>query len=69
MKNNESVNHLGIIETLKEKFKKENDENLNFIRKGEIGGWKNVLNQDILGNRCNLTLNSWFEHCQLSMKW
>lgn len=69
MKNNESVNHLGIIETLKEKFKKENDENLNFIRKGEIGGWKNVLNQDILGNKYNLTLNSWFEHCQLSMNW
>lgn len=51
MRNNDSVNFSDKINLMKKRLKKENDENLNFIRKGESGEWKNILTHDIIGNK------------------
>lgn len=51
MRNNDSVDLWDAIIPRKKRLKKENDENLNFIRKGESGEWKEILSNDIIGNK------------------
>ena len=49
MKNNSSCNNMELAQKIKKDLKRENDDNLNFIRKGDSGGWKKLLTQNVLG--------------------
>ena len=49
MKNNKSCNYADIAQTRKEMYKHKNNEKMEFMRKGESGGWKNIFTNDLTG--------------------
>lgn len=62
MRSNKSVNYEELGNEVKKLVNADaTDENLNFIRKGESGGWKNVFANDVLGRlHCGRT-NTYLE--------
>lgn len=62
MKDNLACNYMDLGQKIKEELKQETDENLNFIRKGESGGWKKIFTDDILSElNFNTNLNNFLK--------